>query len=87
MKKLWAKILKNHKIVEECVVNVSDEFDAQNLYEPLKEICYELKIETPIILSKHKNQLEEFGITKFLKTDFIDSVNFDSLVIEYFELS
>lgn len=79
--------MKNHKITHECVVNLNDEFDAQNLYEPLKNACYELKIETPIVLDKHKNQMEEFGTTKFLKSDFIDSVDFDFLVVEYFELS
>lgn len=86
MKKLWAKIMKNSKIVEENVVCVGNDFFALNLYEPLKELCYNLKIETPIVLEKHKNQLEEFSQTKFVQSDFVDTINFDCLVIEFFEI-
>ena len=62
-----------------------DEFNIDNLYEYLKEICYNLKIETPIILPKHINQLSEFSTTKFFKEDFIDYIDFDKLVITYYE--
>ena len=57
----------------------------ENLYDYLKEICYLLKIETPILLDKHKNQFAEYNITKFNKDDFIDFINFDSLFLQYFE--
>lgn len=84
MKKIWAKTLKEHKIMNEYLL-VLDSFNYDNLYDYLKEICYELKIETPIILSKHKNQFAEFSMTQFTKEDFIDSIDFERLVVEYFE--
>lgn len=85
MKKLWAKTLKNFKIQNTFTLNLGEDFDAQNLYETLKEICYNLKIETPVVLKKHINQMSEYGTTKFTNADFIDYIDFDSLVIEYFE--
>jgi len=85
MKKLWGKTLKNYKIKNTFTLNLTDEFDAENLYEPLKDICYNLKIETPIVLKKHINQMQEYGTTKFTSSDFIDYIDFDSLIIEYFE--
>ncbi len=87
MKKLWSKTIKNNKTQNSFVLNLNDEFNAQNLYDALKEICYNLKIETPIVLNKHINQMEEYGVTKFTSADFIDFIDFDSLVIEYFEQS
>ncbi len=85
MDKLWAKIMKNHKIISSYTLTLNDDFDANKFFTPLSEICYNLKIETPVILNKHIHQMEEYGTTKFSKSDFIDSINFDSLVIEYFQ--
>ena len=87
MKKLWAKTLKNFKTTNTFTLNLKDDFDAENLYDSLKEICYNLKIETPIVLKKHINQMQEYGTTKFTSSDFVDYIDFDSLIIEYFEQS
>ena len=84
MKNIWAKIIIKDKIKKDYVLKL-DEFNINNLYEYLKEICYNLKIETPIILPKHSNQLSEFSTTKFFKEDFIDYIDFDKLVITYYE--
>lgn len=84
MKKIWGKILENHKIIADFVLKL-DAFCIDDLYEYLKEICYNLKIETPILLNKHINQFEEYNMTKFSKDDFVDHTNFDSFIIEYFE--
>lgn len=85
MKKMWAKILKNHKIIKDVILNLEENFDAENLYEPLKDVCCELKIETPIILNKHIKQMEEYSTTRFVNVDFIDLIDFDSLIVEVFE--
>lgn len=87
MKKLWAKMIKNHKIINSFTLDLNEDFDFKNFFEQLREICYNLKIETPIILQKHIHQFDEFGTTKFTKSDFIDDIDFDSLVLEYFEQS
>ncbi|MGN1208323.1 MAG: hypothetical protein ACI4TI_02540 [Christensenellales bacterium] len=87
MKKLWAKIIKNYKIINSFTLGLDEDFDFENFFEQLREICYNLKIETPIILQKHIHQLNEFGTTKFTKSDFVDDIDFDSLVLEYFEQS
>lgn len=84
MKKIWAKIINDHKIIDDYLL-VLHEFNIENLYEYLKEICYNLKTETPIILPKHKNQMEEYGTTKFTSENFIDYINYDYLSLEYFE--
>lgn len=84
MKKIWCKIIKNHKIIQDYTLSL-EEFSIDNLYDYLKDICYNLKIETPIILPKHINQFTEYNMTRFTSTDFIDFIEFDSLMIEFYE--
>lgn len=84
MNYLWAKILKDRKILKDYTIKIED-FSYDSLYEYLKELCYNLKIETPLILQKHKNQFEEYNMTKFSADDFIDFIDFDSLTLEYYE--
>ena len=43
MKNIWAKIMIKDKIKKDYVLKL-DEFNINNLYEYLKEICYNLKI-------------------------------------------
>ncbi len=84
MKYIWAKTMVKEKIKNDYTLKL-EEFDIENLYDYLKDICYNLKIETPLILPKHKKHLLEFGTTKFVKDDFIDYINFDKLILEYYE--
>ena len=84
MIKLWGKILKDNKIKKDYTISI-EEFSFENLYDYLKDMCYNLKIETPIILPKHLRQFEEYSITRFYSGDFIDYIDFDFLQIEYYD--
>lgn len=83
MKKMWAKIMKENRIKKDCVIEVDKN---TTLYDNLKEVCYILNLETPIILKKHKFEIIDYNITRFRKSDFVDSIDFDYLQIEYFEV-
>lgn len=78
---LWAKIMKDTKIINQDFMIVED-FNIKLLDKYLKEICYKLDLETPILLSKHFRYLDKYNIVKFTKNDFIDYINFDCLIIE-----
>ena len=73
-----------NKIIKDTVIEQKN-YSVDKLYDYLKSICYNLQIETPIVLNKHKNQLEEYSLTKFCKEDFVDSIDFDNLVLQYYE--
>lgn len=83
MKKMWAKIMKENRIKKDCVIEVDKN---TTLYDNLKEVCYILNLETPIILKKHNFEIIDYNITRFRKSDFVDSIDFDYLQIEYFEV-
>ncbi|MBQ7307069.1 MAG: hypothetical protein IJW82_00905 [Clostridia bacterium] len=78
---LWAKILKDNKILNDVALKV-DNFKNTELMEYVKEICYKLDLETPVLLSKHYRYIVQYNVIKFTKDDFIDYIDFDSLLIE-----
>lgn len=80
MLKIWSRICVGEKIKKDCIC----EFDESQItfYEMMKEIAYKLDIPTPVILNKHVLDLKRFNISSFVKSDFVESVNFTKLVIE-----
>ena len=83
MFKLQAKIVdEKNKLLKNELFEFYEDFDSENLYEYMLCICEIFKIETPIVLSKHKNHLNDFNFTKFTEQDFVDTINFKSLTVE-----
>lgn len=82
MFRIWAKLMKNDKIVKEYMFTSNEHYQTDKFFNYLMLICKELDIETPIALSKHINHFEEFNNSKFLEDDFIDTINFDCFILE-----
>lgn len=82
MLRIWAKIIINGKIKRDIIYESYTPVTYDTFYEGLVEICHKFDISTPIFIKKHFENFNEFNHVKFLPRDFIESVNFDSLVIE-----
>lgn len=82
MFKIWAKTIKNHKITGSYLYHSADKFDTNDFLQYMTEICHEMDIPTPVILSAHIRNYSVFNIAKFRKADFVESVPFDMLQIE-----
>lgn len=82
MFKMWAKTEKNHKITASYLYHSADKFDIDDFLSYLAEICHDMDIPTPVILKSHIKNYLLYNIAKFRKTDFVESVNFDMLIIE-----
>ncbi len=82
MIRIWARVIKNHKIQKSFVYESIDNFHKETFYLHMQEICHRLDIPTPVVLSYHINSYVEFFNCKFLPRDFVESVNFDALEIE-----
>lgn len=78
---LWAKILKENRLIKDVVITVCD-FKNELLHDYIKEICYKLDLETPILLSKHYKSIVCYNTVKFTRDDFVDYIDFDGLLIE-----
>ncbi len=83
MVKIWAKVLKEHKIVKTTTLykNV-DKMDWSLFFDYVSEICHSLDIPTPIILKNHIFNYAKFNFVKFNKDDFVESIDFDCLWLE-----
>ena len=81
--KLWATLHTDKQITASCRCSSSEQDAAEAIAECLGEACKTLDISEPVWLKKHARELVAFRRTKFFAHDFIDSVNFDYMEIEY----
>lgn len=82
MIKLWAKIITDNKIKHDLIYESADNYNREEFFEHISEICYKFNIPTPVIVENHLLNYEEFNMVKFLPRDFVESVDFDKLEIE-----
>lgn len=81
--RVWASVVKNTKTVKRAM-GESDNPDASDaLMECLEAIYKELDVAEPVWVKKHALDLARYKRTRFLPDDFLEQVDFDSLIIEY----
>lgn len=83
MFKLWAKLYdeKNNMIKNESF-EFKQEFDAMHLPFYMQVICNEWTMETPLVLKSHVKSFAYFNHVKFIKSDFIDTIDFKFLKVQ-----
>ena len=83
--KIWAKILKHHKITNEAVRDFpARPSDAEGWNRILAELAKPLDLACPVLLEKHLTELSRFNRTVFTPSDFIEGVSFDKFEVEIF---
>ncbi|MGN0798501.1 MAG: hypothetical protein ACI4L7_02955 [Christensenellales bacterium] len=82
MLRIWAKVMNKDKILCDTVFSADEDFDFEKFFTYTAEICHELDIATPVILSKHIFHFLNFHNTTFLPQDFPEEVAFSRLVLE-----
>lgn len=82
MLRIWSHTLENTKITRSYIYESIDNFSEENFRYHIEKICHELDIPTPVILKTHINNYIEFNTVTFIKRDFIESIDFEKLVLE-----
>lgn len=83
MYRLWAKIIKNEKIIESLDIYNNENISLnQKKKKCFEEICYKLDLSIPMWLDKHTKEFIDFKRAIFHPDDFIDDVDFDRLEID-----
>ena len=77
-KRLWGRIIKNHRIEKSETVTIED----GNIEEAFLEICRRFDVQRPIQLPKHNREFEKFGRTFYAREHFTESIDFAKLEIE-----
>ncbi len=84
MIKIWAKTLKKDRIIQDCEYVIdADKMVWSLLFNVLTEICTGMDIPTPVLLKTHTLNFAKYNFVKFDKSDFVESVNFDYLWLEF----
>ncbi|MDO4867361.1 MAG: hypothetical protein Q4C10_12505 [Clostridia bacterium] len=81
MPRLWAKIIRKHRIEKQATA----ECRWEEAEDALTELCREFDIPRPLWLNKHEREFGEFRRTQFLPEHFMEDVNFQRLEIEFLE--
>jgi hypothetical protein len=86
MIRLWGKIIKNNKIVEDTEFTCNDDIEYQDqLKLCIKEICYKFDIQKPFWLPKNLEEYNRVKRTSFKQDNFMEEINFDRLEIHVLE--
>jgi len=84
MIKIWGNIINKNKIVNSKMLLYDNEATIDLYLDAIRSLCHELDLEMPIILTKHKSDLENFNLVKFSPADFIEKVPFQRFDVEIF---
>ena len=80
--KVWAKIMKGDKLAKDIIFEGDYALNSSGFQSMLQEIAYRLDIATPVSLESHLKHFVQFNRTKYLPRDFVEEVDFTSLILE-----
>ena len=79
MDRIWARIVKKHKMIDQRTYECTrDEVEAA-----LREACRDMDVPAPIWLQKQRDEFERFGMTAFGSECFFEAIKFDRLELSY----
>lgn len=82
MIRIWAKVIKNDKIVKQFMLEKIETMDYSLFFDYVREICENLDIPTPVVIKTHLFNYAKYNVLRFKKDDFVESISFDKLVLE-----
>ena len=82
MIKIWAKVIKEDKIIKQTVLIKEEQLDYGNIPTYVYEICETLDLPSPIILKSHILNYAKYNYVRFSSTDYVESIDFDKFIIE-----
>ena len=83
MFRIWAKVMREGKIVRQCgYENDREKLTWSHFFEYLTEICREADVPTPVLLKTHILNFAKFNHVRFYPRDFMEEVDFDYLLLE-----
>ena len=81
--KIWAKLITNGKIKKQFVYENEERLTYSHFFDYLTEICQALDIPTPVLTKTHIFNFAKFNHVKFVSRDFVESLGYDNLFLEY----
>ena len=82
MVKLWARTIKDNKTIKSHDYVREVDMEWADFFEHVRELCHEMDLPTPVIIKTHLFNYAKFNYVRFTKSDFVESVDFDFLLVE-----
>ncbi len=82
MLRIWAKVYRDERISAQTTYESGEKFSYADFFRYLTEICGALDIPTPVLLKTHLFNFAKFRHVVFRPRDFMESVDFEKLVLE-----
>ena len=82
MVKIWAKVMIKDKIAKSYVFTKDVDMDYGEFFNYLSQITFNLDIPTPVLIKTHIFNYAKYNFVRFGKSDFVESVDFDRLILE-----
>ena len=80
--RILAKVIKNNKIKKDYIYQLENDFTIHDFFEYMSDICSELDLPVPIVMTKHIKNFILFDSTTFTQEDFVETLGYDKLVLE-----
>ncbi len=87
MFRLWAKVMKDNRMIDDMVVANEDRElrRTQKVFAAIDEICDTYNLSKPIWLDATIKDFQKRSKTRLTQDNFIDEIDFDYLEIEVIE--
>lgn len=86
MFRLWGKLIKDSRLIQDKVVCIDDEDSrTHKVFRAIEEICYDFDLEKPIWLESNIQAFKHHSKTRFTEDNFIEDISFDYLEIYVIE--
>jgi hypothetical protein len=84
MFRIWGKIMKRNKFIEDSVFEIDDNNISidDKIQAGLENLCQFFDLEKPIWLDKNTIELARFSKTAFRQDQFMEAISFDYLELE-----
>lgn len=86
MFRLWAKIFKDTRMLQDTVIEISKEDTrTHKVFQALEKACLEFNLSQPIWLDLNIRDFQQFNKTRFTQDSFMEEILFDYLEIHVIE--
>lgn len=80
--KIWARLITGDKIAKDTLYYSTLPMSPDSYELWLRDICHKLDVPNPVVIAQHYKNFKNFHNTKFKKGDFIESLDYDMLIVE-----
>ena len=77
--RLWVRLMKRHRVERDALI----ECEHDMAEEALRELLPSLDLSQPMWLPRHRQDWEEYSLTRFRPEHFVESVDFDYMEVSF----